>query len=94
MIIDDQGNTYCDNCWAKLKTCQNCELSVNCAFNDSPDTPKMIQKQEIVGNMRSVINVRNPDIVRETCQKSCSCFTEENGCMRDFNCCDNLKPTI
>ena len=94
MIIDDQGNTYCDKCWDKLKTCQNCELSVNCAFNDSPDTPKMIQKQEIVGNMRSVINVRNPDIVRETCQKSCSCFTEENGCMRDFNCCDNLKPTI
>lgn len=94
MIIDVQGNTYCDKCWAKLSTCANCEQNVNCAFNDSPDTPKMIQKREVVGNMQTVINVRNPDIVRDTCQNGCSCFSEENGCMRDFNCCDNLKPTL
>lgn len=94
MIIDDQGNTYCDKCWAKLSTCANCEQNVNCAFNDSPDTPKIIQKQEVVGNMRSVMNVRNPDIVEKTCKKGCSCFTEENGCMRDFNCCDKLKPIL
>lgn len=94
MIIDGQGNTYCDKCWAKLNTCANCEQNVNCAFNDSPDTPKMIQKREIVGNMQAVTNVRNPDIVRDTCQNGCSCFSEENGCMRDFNYCDNLKPIL
>lgn len=94
MIIDDQGNAYCDKCWAKLNTCANCEQNVNCAFNDSPDTPKMIQKREIVGNMQIVMNVRNPDIVRDTCQNGCSCFSEENGCMRDFNYCDNLKPIL
>lgn len=94
MIIDDQGNIYCDKCWAKLSTCANCEQNVNCAFNDSPDTPKIIQKQEVVGNMRSVMNARNPDIVRNTCQNGCSCFSEENGCMRDFNCCDKLKPIL
>lgn len=94
MIIDDQGNTYCDKCWAKLSTCANCEQNVDCAFDASPDTPKMIQKQEVVGNRRSVINVRNPDIIEKVCKGKCSCFTEKNGCMRDFNCCDNLKPTL
>lgn len=94
MIIDDKGNTYCDKCFAKLGTCANCEQNVNCAFNDSPDTPKMIQKREIVGNMQAVTNVRNPDIVEKTCKKGCSCFNEENGCMRDFNCCDKLKPIL
>lgn len=94
MIIDDQGNIYCDKCFAKLSTCANCEQNVNCAFNDSPDTPKMIQKREIVGNMQAVTNVRNPDIVEKTCKKGCSCFNEENGCMRDFNCCDKLEPIL
>lgn len=94
MIIDDQGNTYCDKCFAKLSTCANCEQNVNCAFDASPDTPKMIQKREIVGNMQAVTNVRNPDIVEKTCKKGCSCFNEENGCMRDFNCCDELKPIL
>lgn len=46
MIIDDQGNTYCDKCWAKLNTCANCEQNVNCAFDASPDTPKMIQSEK------------------------------------------------
>lgn len=94
MIIDDQGNTYCDKCFAKLSTCANCEQNVNCAFDASPDTPKMIQKREIVGNMQAVTNVRNPDIVEKTCKKGCSCFNEENGCMRDFNCCDELNPIL
>lgn len=94
MIIDDKGNTYCDKCFAKLGTCANCEQNVNCAFDASPDTPKMIQKREIVGNMQAVTNVRNPDIVEKTCKKGCSCFNEENGCMRDFNCCDKLKPIL
>lgn len=94
MIIDDKGNTYCDKCFAKLSTCANCEQNVNCAFDASPDTPKMIQKREIVGNMQAVTNVRNPDIVEKTCKKGCSCFNEENGCMRDFNCCDELKPIL
>ena len=94
MIIDDQGNTYCDKCFTKLSTCANCEQNVNCAFNASPDTPKMIQKREIVGNMQAVTNVRNPDIVEKTCKKGCSCFNEENGCMKDFNCCDKLKPIL
>lgn len=94
MVIDDKGNTYCDKCFAKLSTCANCEQNVNCAFDASPDTPKMIQKREIVGNMQAVTNVRNPDIVEKTCKKGCSCFNEENGCMRDFNCCDELKPIL
>lgn len=94
MIIDNQGNTYCDKCFAKLSTCANCEQNVNCAFDASPDTPKMVQKREIVGNMQTVTNVRNPDIVEKTCKKGCSCFNEENGCMRDFNCCDKLKPIL
>lgn len=94
MIIDDKGNTYCDKCFAKLSTCANCEQNVNCAFDASPDTPKMIQKREIVGNMQAVTNVRNPDIIEKTCKKGCSCFNEENGCMRDFNCCDKLKPIL
>ena len=91
MIIDDKGNTYCDKCFAKLSTCANCEQNVNCAFDASPDTPKMIQKREIVGNMQAVTNVRNPDIVKTTCQNGCLCYSEENGCMRDFNCCNNIK---
>ena len=94
MIIDGQGNTYCDKCWAKLNTCANCEQNVNCAFDASPDTPKMVQKREIIGNMQAVTNVRNPDIVEKVCKGKCSCFTEENGCMRDFNYCDNLKPIL
>ena len=94
MIIDDKGNTYCDKCFAKLSTCANCEQNVNCTFDASPDTPKMIQKREIVGNMQAVTNVRNPDIVEKTCKKGCSCFNEENGCMRDFNCCDKLEPIL
>ena len=92
MIIDDQGNTYCDKCWAKLSSCVNCEQNVNCAFDASPDTPKIIQKREIVGNMQAVTNVRNPDIVEKTCKKGCLCFSEENGCLREINCCDKFTP--
>lgn len=35
--------------------------------------------------MQAVTNVRNPDIIRNTCRNGCSCFREENGCMRDFD---------
>ena len=92
MIIDEQGNTYCDKCWAKLYSCTFCDLHTGCAFNDSPDKPKIIQKTETIGNMQTVRNIRNPDIVEKTCKKGCVCFSEENGCLREINCCDKFTP--
>lgn len=92
MVIDEQGKTYCDKCWAKLYSCGFCDLHTHCAFNDSPDTPKIIQKTETIGNIQTVRNIRNPDITEKTCKKGCVCFSEENGCLREINCCDKFIP--
>lgn len=31
--------------------------------------------------------VKNPDRIRITCQTGCPCFSDENGCLREFNHC-------
>lgn len=53
-----------------------------------------ILKREIVGNMQAVTNVCNPDIIEKTCKKGCSCFNEENGCMRDYSLKEFLNMLI
>lgn len=40
--------------------------------------------------MQAVTNVRNPDIIRNTCRNGCSCFREENGLYERFR----LKPIL
>ena len=98
-IIDIDNETgkvkriLCAECNSKFGTCLTCENTKNCKFEEDPSPiPKMVQKQIRQGNMVSVMNVPNIERIRETCQKGCLCFQQENGCNRQNNqTCINYK---
>lgn len=82
----------CDECINLINTCAFCKNSQTCDFETNPSTlPKMVQKQIRQGNMVAVTTIKNPERIRETCQKNCKCFSAENGCMREFNYCKELN---
>lgn len=91
----DASNNWhfiCDNCQAQCKgTCNACRNGQRCLFNEHPSPNKFIMETVRQGNMVVQKQVQSPDIVRETCQKDCKCFSQENGCLRQNNCCSNYQ---
>ncbi len=82
----------CDGCRKQCGHCPTCINAQNCAFETDPSTlPKVIQQQTRQGNMISVTQVKNPARIDITCKKGCPCFSEEFGCLRQFNSCGNYK---
>ena len=92
MTNPDHPHLVCANCEPHLGHCPTCIGAKECRFETDPSPlPKTIQQQFRQGNMISVTTVRNPERIRETCQKGCQCFSEEFGCSRQFNSCGNYK---
>lgn len=82
----------CSNCKALSGTCAMCSKSSTCDFETNPSPiPKAVQKRIQQGNQIMVVTEKNPDRIRETCQKNCQCFSEEFGCCREFNTCGNYE---
>lgn len=94
-ILVPEGEKYhmlCPNCNEQLSTCSFCRNVSTCAFEaDRSSLPKIIQKQIRQGPITSVVTVKNPELVRNTCQKGCPCYDPENDCMRQFHYCKKLK---
>ena len=86
----DEGHLICPNCFSQITSCRVCRGSLQCAFEEDPSpTPKVISQQIRQGNGIYVTTVRNPERVRETCQKGCKCFDTKNGCLRQNGFCSN-----
>ena len=83
---------YCDNCSKYVGHCETCTNAQNCSFETDPSSiPKMVQKEIRQGNMIQIMTVKNPSRIDITCKKGCPCFSEEFGCLRQINYCDNYK---
>ena len=95
-IIDltnqEEMHFYCDSCRQHVGHCPTCKHAKNCLFETDPSSlPKAIQREIRQGNMVQIMTVKNPERIRQTCQKGCPCFSEEFGCLRQFNSCGNYK---
>ena len=87
----ENWHTFCGECVHKLNSCVFCKKSATCDFDTNPSSlPKMVQQQIRQGNMVSVMTVKNPERIRQTCEKGCDCFSPELGCMREFNYCERM----
>lgn len=81
----EEGNfvSMCGECAKQLGYCRTCVNGSKCAFDeDTSSTPKVVAKQVKQGNSIFVTQVRNPDLVRQTCQKGCPCFSSNNSCLK------------
>lgn len=88
---DESIKLLCDNCYTAVGTCALCENAKYCAFEQDPSQiPIMIQKQVRQGNMSMVTTVKNPARIEITCKKNCKCYSEEKGCLREFNHCGGI----
>lgn len=88
---DENWHTFCGECIKHLNTCTFCKKVNICDFETNPSSlPKMIQQQIRQGNMVSVTTIKNPERIRQTCEKGCDCFNAEFGCMREFHYCERM----
>lgn len=90
--VYNKNMLLCPHCAKQLTTCAGCNHSNYCAFEQDPSPlPKIVEKRIQQGNMIQIMQVRNPDRIRETCAKGCKCFRENFPCMRQINCCDSWE---
>lgn len=82
----------CKNCQSKSGTCGGCSKSSTCGFETNPSPiPKAVQKRTQQGNQIMVTTIKNPSRIDVTCRINCPCFSEENGCCREYNTCGNFE---
>ena len=97
VIYDSKSNKIvCSDCCNRLSTCDNCHNGHLCLFETDPSTlPKQVQKQYRQGNMIGQTIVKNPDRIRETCQKGCPCWdAETESCNKQLRYCSNIQEVI
>lgn len=82
-------HSLCGGCVQKVNTCVGCKKSASCAFENDPRPDKYVLRTVRQGNTQIQTQVLNPEIVRDTCQNGCGCFSEEFGCSRQMNWCAN-----
>ena len=82
----------CKKCESLSGTCGGCSKSSTCDFETNPSPiPKAVQKRFQQGNQIMVTTIKNPSRIDVTCRINCSCFSEENGCCREYNTCGNFE---
>ena len=97
VIYDSKTNKIvCSDCCNHLSSCDNCNNGHICLFETDPSPlPKQVQKQIRQGNMIGQTIIKNPDRVRETCQKGCPCWdTETESCNKQLRYCANIQEVI
>ena len=97
-ILDSDSKTIhliCSNCFSMMRTCRLCDHASTCSFETDPSPlPKTIQQKVQRGPYQTVTTIKNPERIRETCQKGCKCFDPENGCLRQITqTCSNNQFT-
>ena len=85
----------CPQCYADCGTCALCVSARECIFETSSSPlPKQVQQIIRQGNMTMQTVVQNPDRIRETCQKSCKCWSDEFGCLKQNGTCGQYTEVI
>lgn len=86
---DSIQKCICSSCSSTSGTCKFCKQRFQCEFetNSSP-LPKKVIKQIQRGPAIMQTEVMNPDRIKETCMKGCSCWDEkEQYCLRENGTC-------
>lgn len=92
MGLDHKTHIICSTCSQNYYSCSHCGQSLTCSFESSSiDLPKQVQQQIKTAQGYIVTNIKNPERVRQTCEKGCKCFDKEFGCLRQSNYCDNFE---
>lgn len=85
----------CANCFQMTKSCTFCLEAYACPFETSDNPlPKQVQQTIRQGNAVIQTIVKNPERIRETCQKGCKCWSEEFGCLKENGICGNYKEVL
>ena len=86
----------CAQCHALAGTCALCTSAQACPFetDTSCSLPKQVQQTIRQGQMVMQTVVKNPDRIRETCQKSCKCWSDELGCLKQNGTCGQYEEVI
>ena len=86
----DYLKSLCDRCSKIPAQCGLCQKAEICPFeNEQINLPKVVIQTIQKGNMTAQIQVKNPERIEETCKKSCPCFSEELGCLKENGICGN-----
>ena len=97
IILQESKETYlfCPNCADQIGQCGTCALGNKCDFQTNPSPiPLTIRRQIKQGPMVSVIEEKNPERQKITCQNGCLCYSEEHECMRQFHSCKNYRLSL
>ena len=97
VIYDSKSNKIvCSDCGNRLSTCDNCHNGNTCLFETDPSPlPKQIQKQIRQGNMFGQTIIKNPERVRQTCEKGCPCWdSKTESCNKQLQYCANIQEVI
>lgn len=90
MGLDHTTHFICNQCNSGYYTCKTCGQADTCDFQTSPiDLPKQTREKIQTGNGYVVITVPNPERIEKTCKVGCKCYSEEYGCSRQSNYCNN-----
>lgn len=92
-FADGNFHPICETCLSASGTCQSCTRGTTCSFESDPSPlPKAVQKSFVQGNQQIVTTVPNPDRIKETCAKNCSCFDAASySCNRQNSTCRNYE---
>ena len=82
----------CPRCTTILGTCGECTNSNSCDFETNPSkTPKIVQRKIQQGPITQVVQIKNPDRVKEPCEKNCACYNSEYECGKAFGICGKFS---
>ena len=78
----------CDNCFAQRHRCVTCGQAVMCSFEQDPSPiPKVVEQRVQQGPMIQIMQIKNPERIKITCENGCMCWNPEFGCMREMGSC-------
>ena len=88
---DDSNQIICNDCLKLKGTCVTCINGDACEFETNPSTiPKTIQKPQYLGGATVISTEKNPERIKLLC-KTCSCYDEQLGCLKELRECKNWK---
>ena len=91
-IEHDLQTPFCQQCIHFFGGCPTCVRADVCDFETNPSqTPKLIQKRIQQGLMTQVIQIKNPERIKETCARNCPCYDPEYQCGKEFGTCRNYN---
>lgn len=78
----------CQNCFSSFSTCRMCASGKHCAFEADTTLPKIVTQTIRQGHMVMQTQVRNPELVKKTCEAGCKCYDKAGQyCRREDGYC-------